>query len=433
MSKLNTKLILNAKPKSKEYRLSDGSGLVLRVRPTGDKSWLYCFRLPGDRRLLQMTLGSLNDVSLKEVRNKLPDLRKLVSEGIDPRTVRAALKTENSQAITMQALFDAWIDFVKLGESMSPIWAKRHGVRWHNHLKKPLGMLLVKDVGRAHLAAALDAMIRKGIKEETRKALTTLNLMMDYALTRHFIEQNPARMLKPKDFSATANRPHDRVLSLVELRQLWQALDQTSERDDSNVNMAAVTVVAIKLLILTGARRGEVAAMRWSELNLELGTWILPASRTKNRQPHTIYLSELAISLIKNLRPITGHSLFTFDTGKGTEKRHIQPDSLNRAIDRLRKSEKLSLPEFQPFTIHDFRRSAATAWGEYLKTNPHVIELMLNHKPHNKLVATYQRAIYPEEQKAAWHAWGRIVEHQVAQDPYNVVPINRNKVQIIIP
>ncbi len=99
------------------------------------------------------------------------------------------------------------------------------------------------------------------------------------------------------------------------------------------------------------------------------------------------------------------------------------PDSLNRAVDRLRKSAKLALAEFKPFTIHDFRRSAATAWGEYLKTNPHVIELMLNNKPHNKLVATYQRAIYPEEQRAAWLAWGRMVEHQVAQDPSNIAYI----------
>jgi integrase len=124
-------------------------------------------------------------------------------------------------------------------------------------LKKVLGTLLVKDVGRSHLSATLDAMTRKGIKEETRKALTTLNLMLDYALARHLIDQNPARMLKPKDFSATANRPRDRVLSSVELRQLWLALDQ------SFLSMAATTAIALKLLILTGARRGEVAGMRW--------------------------------------------------------------------------------------------------------------------------------------------------------------------------
>ena len=75
----------------------------------------------------------------------------------------------------------------------------------------------------------------------------------------------------------------------------------------------------------------------------------------------------------------------------------------------------------KPFSIHDLRRSAVTAWGEYLKTDPHVIERMLNHQPLNKLVATYQRAVYADEQKHAWLAWGRIVEHQIAQDHQNVV------------
>lgn len=90
-----------------------------------------------------MTLGSLNDVSLKEARNKFPDLRKLVSEGIDPRTVRVAMKTENSQAISMQTLFEAWIDFVKLEGKISPIWAKRHGDRWNNQRLLCLSITLV--------------------------------------------------------------------------------------------------------------------------------------------------------------------------------------------------------------------------------------------------------------------------------------------------
>ena len=65
--------------------------------------------------------------------------------------------------------------------------------------------------------------------------------------------------------------------------------------------------------------------------------------------------------------------------------------------------------------IHDLRRSAATAWGEYLKTEPHVIERMLNHQPLNKLVAIYQRAVYADEQKSTWSDWGKLIEHQLAQ------------------
>jgi integrase len=296
-----------------------------------------------------------------------------------------------------------------------------------------LGKLLAKDITRAHLASVLDGMTRKGIKEETRKALTTLNLMLDYGLTRHFIEQNPARLLKPKDFAASANRPRDRALSLIELRKLWNTLDQAMQSRDGIAKtsiLSRITVNAIKLLILTGARRGEICVMRWDELDLENGKWILPSTKTKNRQQHVIYLSRLAIKIINELIPLTGQSPFVFNTDNNI-RGYINTDSLNKALWRLRKSddeEKAKdnpppLADMKPFTIHDLRRSAATCWGEYLKTSPHVIERMLNHQPLNKLIATYQRAVYADEQKAAWMAWGMMVELQIVQNSANVVPI----------
>lgn len=427
MSKLTAKAIKNAAPRDKEYRIHDGGGLYFRVRPSGAKSWLFSFSLPGNRQLFRMPIGALNDVSLKEARKKVIELRKLVAEGIDPRTAKAAAIAANAQAITMQVLFDTWIEFEKITCRVTPTWIKRHEDRWRLHLKTTLGNILARDITRSHLATALDAMTRKGIREETRKALSTLNLMMDYALTRHFIELNPARLLKPKDFAATASRPRDRVLSLSELRRVWQALDQSSDTAQSDGQISAMSIVttsAIKLLILTGARRGEIAAMRWDELNLDAGVWFLPSERTKNRQAHTIYLSNLAVEIIQSLLPISGNSEFVFDTGHYKDGGHIHADTLTGVIARLRGAvtgskkkitDSAPLVDMKAFSIHDLRRSAATAWGEYLKTEPHVIERMLNHQPLNKLVAIYQRAVYADEQKSTWSDWGKLIEHQLAQ------------------
>ncbi len=437
MSKLTAQAVKTAAPRDKEYRLHDGDGLFFRVRPSGAKSWLFSFSLPGDRKLIRMPIGSLKDVSLKEARNKVTELRKLVVEGIDPRTAKAAAIAANAQAITMQVLFNTWIEFEKVTQRVTATWIKRHEDRWRIHLKKPLGNILARDITRAHLSTALDSMTRKGIKEETRKALSTLNLMMDYGLTRHLIDMNPARLLKPKDFAATASRPRDRVLTIVELRQLWKALDQASNGMSSNKGISAMSVIitsAIKLLILTGARRSEIAGMRKDELDLNAGLWILPKERTKNRQGHTIYLPPLAIELIKALEPICADSPFVFDTGNYLSAGHIHPDTLTGVISRLRGTAKgakkkisigAPLADIKPFSIHDIRRSAATAWGEHLKTAPHVIERMLNHQPENKLVATYQRAVYADEQQAAWLGWGRLIEHQIINESNNVISLKR--------
>jgi integrase len=425
MGKLTAKGIEKALPRDKEYRIHDGDGLFLRIRPSGSKSWLFSFSLPGNRQLFRMPIGTLKDVSLKEARNKIIELRKLVADGIDPRTAKAAAIAANAQAITMQVLFDTWIEFEKITGRVTTTWIKRHEDRWRLHLKTTLGNILARDITRVHLATALDTMTRKGIREETRKALSTLNLMMDYALVRHFIELNPARLLKPKDFAATASKPRDRVLSLPELGRFWNALDQsrdTTQSDGKISAMSVVTISAIKLLILTGARRGEIAAMRWDELNLDAGVWLLPSERTKNHQAHTIYLSNLAVEIIQSLLPITGNSQFVFDTGHYKDGGHIHADTLTGVIARLRGTvtgAKKRITDFapivdmKPFSIHDLRRSAATGWGEYLKTEPHVIERMLNHQPLNKLVATYQRAVYADEQKSAWADWGRLIAHQL--------------------
>ena len=190
---------------------------------------------------------------------------------------------------------------------------------------------------------------------------------------------------------------------------------------------------AIKLLIVTGVRRGEICAMRWDELDLVAGKWVIPSSKTKNRQMHTFYLSKLAIELINELIPLTETSPFVFNTDKNNIEGYMHTDSLNKALWRLRKSDDKEkakdapppLADMKPFTIHDLRRSAATCWGEHLKVSPHVIEKMLNHQPLNKLVATYQRAVYADEQKAAWLVWGEMVERQLAREPDNVVPFKK--------
>lgn len=200
MGKLTAKAVEKAAPRDKEYKLHDGDGLFLRVRPTGAKSWLFSYSLPGDNRLIRMTIGTPKDFGLKEARDKIRELQHFVKEGIDPRTAKAAAIAANAQAITMQVLFDTWIEFEKIASRVTPTWLKRHEDRWRLHLKTILGNILARDITRAHLATTLDAMTRKGIREETRKALSTLNLMMDYALTRHFDRSEPGTPVKAKRF-----------------------------------------------------------------------------------------------------------------------------------------------------------------------------------------------------------------------------------------
>ncbi len=432
MGNLTDKSVKNAQPSSKDTFLSDGDGLALRIIKSGAKSWVFRYRRPIDKKQNKFVFGSYPEMSLKDARKKIVTFHEDLTKGIDPKLARAAEYAENANALTTGKVFDDWLAHITTAGDITERAIKQHKDRWERHLKKRLSNILVRDVTRAHIASTLDAMRKKGIREETRKALTTINLFMDYAVSRHYAEANPARLLKPKDFGSSANRPKERALSLAELRGVWAALDEAVKEKPGIASTARLSPLAaniIKLLIITGARRAEVVGMRWDELDLEKGEWCLPSHRTKNRRSHTIYLPPIAVMLIESMKEISGGSVFVFESLRKPGQ-PLSLDSLTTAIQRLRgmyrkeNEDRALLEHLAPFTAHDLRRSAATAWGEHLKVLPHVIECMLNHQPENKLIATYQRATYQAEQKQAWLMWGRKVEAVVAHDPGNVVLIN---------
>ena len=114
---------------------------------------------------------------------------------------------------------------------------------------------------------------------------------------------------------------------------------------------------------------------------------------------------------------------FKYDRLDDEIDKPITEGAVSRALVILRSHEGSDLHALAHFTLHDLRRSAATAWAEHLKVDPHIIERMLNHQPENRLIATYQRAAYVDEQKSAWADWGKMIEHRIAREPDNATPI----------
>lgn len=417
----------------KDTNLSDGGGLSLRIRKDRAAAWVYRFRRPSDKMQAKISLGVYPSVSLKEAREVAERYKKEVEAGRDPQMVKSAEYEKNASVLSMQKLVEAWLDNVKANKSLSTNAITKHEWRWNLYLKKSLGNLATDTISRAHISGALDAMSRKGIKEETRKALTTINKALDYGLARHLVNDNPARLLKPQDFGATASKPRKRNLKMDELVTLWGVLHQSTSKtdDDTARTISFVQANALKLLILTGARRGEVAEMKWSEVNTKMRTWTLPPERTKNGEGHTVYLSDMALAVLRDMEAWSKGRTYVFQSERKEEDCPIHRDSLTQIVLRLTGQKKskeqtqrgytAALEQLEPFTVHDLRRSAATLWGEKLKVLPHVIEKMLNHLPQNKLIQTYQHAAYVEEQRKAWNDWGKYLERKLFADNSNVV------------
>lgn len=432
MGKLSDAKVRNAKPRENESDrvLSDGDGLSLRVRRSAGgseviKTWIFRYRRPADGKGAKLTLGEYPALGLTDARAKIPQLKLALHEGIDPQLARAAKRAEEIAVLTMGELFERWLDYYKAHGGKAEGTIGGHVWRWEKYLKRSLQDIRLPDLTRAHLSTALDIMRRK-TKIQTGKAITTLRLILDYARVRHMIEDNPARMIRPEDFNATRNPPRKRALPLDELRAFWKVLDAG--------RVSLPISAAFKLLILTGARRDEVVKLNWKELDLKQRLWTLPGERSKNGQEHTYFLSDEAVRVLESMQPLS-NSQWVFESDRKVGQ-PIHKDSLTTVLQRLqgRADESIEpdelLSTLQPFTVHDLRRSAATAWGEHLKIPPHIIERMLNHQPESALIATYQRASYVEEQKQAWVAWGAMVNRFIAHDPENVFSIRAKKREV---
>ena len=380
----------------------DKGSLLLIVNPGGKKSFKTRYRYDGKQK--GFNIGSYPSTSLAEAVKRHNEAMEALDAGHDPKIYFAHKLADLKNKIDIHQLFEKWLEAKKTDKNLSPQTISRHKWRWEKYLKDELAILQVDATQRQHLTNTLEK-IRKKSKEESRKSLSTLNMMFNYAVSMGYIRDNPLLGIRANDLGLQASKPRNRWLNLSELKKLWKYLD------DSKNKISAQSRIAIKIAILTGSRRTEITQMEWSELDFESQKWTIPPHKAKNKIEHEVFLSDLSISLLEQIKKITGDSKYVFASPQKASKGIDVPlgkDVLSRVIHKHR--DELKIPEF---TFHDLRRSAATNWAEELKINSDVIELMLNHRPQNKLIATYQAAKRSSEQKAAWIEWGDLLESQL--------------------
>ncbi len=346
--------------------------LALRVTANGVRSWVYFGRVHG--RLKRATLGRYPVMTLAAARLKAGEVADAMRAGIDP----AAAKREARMAVrdSFAAVADEWLkrdqahnrshDKVKrlIDKNVMPVWGER----------------LITTITRRDAIELLDSVADRGVVAQARRVHAHLHRLFRWWVGRGIIEVNPITDL-PKP---GADVQRERVLSDGELAAVWKAADKIGWPYGP----------AFQLLALTGARREEIGALRWSEIH---GDRIdLDGARTKNGQPHTIPLSGLALSILNGL-PRVARSEFVFTaTGKAP---------LN---DWSKAKKRLGGPP--DWRTHDLRRTVATGL-QRLGIGLQVVEAVLSHVGSRAgIVGVYQRHTFDAEKRAALEAWARHVE-----------------------
>lgn len=388
-----------AKPKEKSYRLSDSQGLYLEVMPGGSKLWRLKYRIAGKEK--RYAIGSYPAVSLSEARTRRDEARKLIADGVDPVQARKEVQRQAvlSASNTFEAVANEWLEY------NAPRWAKSTAYKASLYLKNELipaiGSRPIAEVSRPELVELLRKIESRETFDVAKKCRQWLNQICRFALAKGLLQYNPATDLDIVAAAGPAVKHHPFVPA-AELPVLLSALGSYK----ANI----LTKYAIRLLMLTAVRPGELRAAPWSEFDLDGALWTIPAERMKMRRPHFVPLPKQAVAILLDLREITGGFDLVF-AGRVDPKRPMSENTINKCLADLGYKNRQ--------TGHGFRHLLSTELNGK-GYNKDWIERQLAHGDSDEIRATYNHAHYLDQRREMMQWWADHLEQ--LETGSNVIP-----------
>ena len=389
---LNIPLINNAKTLQKQYKLADSGGLYLLVHPNGSKYWRLKYRFLGKEKT--MAFGVYPAVSLKEARLKRDSAKKTLSDGDDP--VQLKKSNRRAQKIDAENSFNniafEWWNNEKDG------WKEDHANNVWRTLEVDvlpyLGSRPITGITSGELLDVVRAVESRGALDVASRILQRCGAVFRFAIQTDRLAYNPARELQGALKSRKVkSRPS---MSREELPHFLKSID--------NYSGEMVTILALRLTVLTFVRPAEIRFARWEEFDLEDKLWRIPAVRMKMSSDHLVPLPKQTIDLLERLRPITGHYDLLFPGFRGKD-RPISENTMNQALNRMGYRGEA--------TPHGFRNTANSILIE--KFNIEAVDKQLGHQQRNKVRAAYSRhAEYLEDRVKIMDWWGNYIEQMEA-------------------
>jgi integrase len=367
------------KSRDKISEIREDSGLVLRMFPTGKKSWCCIYHIAGKRR--RMTLGRYPAMSLADARDAHANAKKMVDMGIDPAIEQARQKRERQLAPTVNDFIDEYIqDYAK---PKKRTWKADEQMLVKNIVPE-IGKLKLKDVTKRDIVLVLKKVMARGAQRQANKVLAAVRKMFNYAVAQGLLDISPCLGIEPPG----EEKSKDRVLSPEEIRSFWTELPKT--------NMPDSYIKALRMVLITAIRPGEAGGIDKAEID---GRWLtIPVARMKNERDHRVYLSDLAMEVLgiktADKEKEAGPLLAGPTSGKA-----LDSSAMGKSLKRYLK--KLGL---EPFTPHDLRRTATTGLAE-LGIKPHIVDKILSHTDQSVKGKHYDMYSYDREKQQALDTW----------------------------
>ena len=368
-----------AKPKEKDYILTDGDGLQMRVRANGSKLWNFNYIHPASKKRINMGLGTFPEVSLAQARKRTVEARELVAQGIDPKEKRDAdRKTLRATTEhTFKNVATAWFELKK--DSVTTAYAEDIWRSLTLHVFPDLGTTPISAITAPQVIKLLRPLETKGSLETVKRLSQRLNEIMTYGVNSGLIHSNPLSGIrsvfkKPKKKNMAALAPD-------ELKELMMTV--------ANASIKRTTRCLIEWQLHTMTRPAEAATARWADIDIGKKIWTIPAERMKKRRTHIIPLTEQALGLLEAIKPLSGHREHVFPADRNP-RTHCNSQTANMALKRMGFEGRL--------VSHGMRSMASTILNEH-GWDPELIEVALAHVDKDEVRSAYNRADYIERRR----------------------------------
>lgn len=397
-----------AKCKDKPYKLTDGKGLYLEVKPNGVKAWRYRFKLtkagkttesifaigeysyapPGETKEQAKARRDGKRFTLAEARDERAKARALVQQGINPAHSRRLdrIKREHDNATTFEAVAREWLA-LKDWEEVTK--ARRLDMLQRVVFPK-IGALPVKQITPVHVLDVLNTVLKKNGPSAAAEAKRTMSAVFELAVSTLRAETDP---VYPVRKALPANKTqHKRPLSTEEMGQLLRALDGY----DRNFQ----TVAALRLMWLTLCRPSEVVGAQWNEFDLDAAVWRIPAERMKKRKEHVVPLPRQAVEVLRAMHGFTGTHDHVFPH-RDDRTKPMTDATLRQALNYLGWGGK--------YSPHATRTTGSTRLNE-MGFSSDWIERQLAHTEPNAVRRTYNHADYFADRAKMMQHWADMLD-----------------------
>lgn len=380
----------NAKPREKPYRLSDGDGLHLLIRPNGSKLWQLRYRFMEKENIL--SFGKYPHVALTDARSKRDEAKRLLAAGTNPAEKRRQDKTAAVLAArtTFGLIAEEFIERMEMNDAADATMAKK---RWLlEHLAKPLAKRPISEITSAEVLQLLQRIEKSGRRETARRLRGVIGSVFRLAIVTLRAETDPTLALRGALLPPKV-KGHAAITDEKEFGALLRSIDE--------YHGWPTLQLALKFLSLTCVRPGEVRGAVRSEFDLKKAIWRIPAERMKMRAPHDVPLSRQALDVLSEARTFSKDADLVFPSIR-SPRQLLSENAMNAALRRMGYTK-------EEMTAHGFRATASTILNNR-GYDPDVIEAVLAHRDRNAIRRSYNRATYWEQRVTLMQEWADLLD-----------------------